>query len=262
MPRKQNRNSCSQPKVPTGCGTTGEIQTVQPFPIRGGLAENLGTPLPVLKAEIGKNAARAYSYVLSTVKLEHESTSFEQHGSAPNFQGGVLTLCTCKHQMRATQSAGDWKGVWLAGFSSRTIYDGKHWLFYLAKIDSAHESHADLWQAMKARTRNAKVADSHFLGDIFSPKSPFPTGSARFTPGRYITPSNHAHRQHRGDRGWRNDINYRHADRYRQPPLLVADPSKTFIWDEPLIFYACDHCRNFHKWSSLADLVANLKEAR
>lgn len=46
------------------------------------------------------------------------------------------------------------------------------------------------------------------------------------------------------------------------PALLVADPSQTLIWDEPIIFFAADHCRNFHKWSSLGDLVASLREAR
>jgi hypothetical protein len=259
---KQDRCGTTKTKSKPGCETAKAIQTVQPFPKIGSIADNLGIPLPVLKSEISDTTARAYSYVLSTVKLDHEFTSFKQFGSAPNFQGGVLTLCTCKHQMRATQSADDWKGVWLAGFTSRTIFDSKHWLFYLAKIDSAHESHADLWQAMKTRTRNAKVADRHFLGDVFRPKSPLPTGSARFTPSRYVTPSAHAHRQHRGDRGWQNDINYRHSDRYSHPPLLVADPSMTFIWDEPLIFYASDHCRNFYKWSSLSELLSNLRAAR
>lgn len=257
-------NLCATPKSKTKscCRSAKAILTVQPFPTSGPLADNLGVPLPVLMSEIEKAGARAYSYVLSTVKLAHDSTTFEQHGSAPNFQGGVLTLCTCKHQMRATQSASMWKGVWVAGFTSRTIHDGKHWLFYLAKIDSAHESHADLWKAMNARIRNAKVADLHFLGDMFSPKSPQPTGNARFTPGRYVTPPAHAHRQHRGDRGWRNDISYRHADKYRHPPLLVANTSKTFIWNEPLIYFAADHCRNFHKWPSLTGLVANLRESR
>lgn len=258
---KKYRCETSKARKNPGCHTTKEIVTIQPFPKNGTLAENLGLPLPVLKAEVGETWSRAYSYVLTTVKLDHESTSFEQHGSAPNFQGGVLTLCTCKHQMRATQSAEDWQGVWVAGFTSRTIHDGRHWLFYLAKIELAHESHADLWKAMKARTRNAKVADSHFLGDVFRPKTPNPTVNARFSPTRYVTPTAHAHRQHRGDRGWRNDINYRHAKKYRHPPLLVAHPSRTFIWDEPMIYFSHDHCRNFHKWS-FSDLVANLREAK
>ncbi|QDV56263.1 hypothetical protein [Rosistilla oblonga] len=256
---KNERCGIKAAKQKSDCHTIRDTQTVQPFPASGSLADNLGVPLPVLKQEIGKDNGRAYSYVLSTVKCDHQSTTFEQHGSAPNFQGGMLTLCTCKHQMRATQSADQWNGVWIAGFTSRTIHDGKHWLFYLAKIDSAHESHADLWQAMKAHTRNAKVADRHFLGDMFRPKLPLPTGKARFLPSCYVTPTAHAHRQHRGDKGWRNDINYRHSDRYSYPPLLAADPNKTFIWDEPMIFFAGDHCRNFHKWSSLSDLVSKLK---
>lgn len=163
--------------------------------------------------------------------------------------------------MRSTQSPDNWKGVWIAGFTSRTIYEGKHWLFYLAKIDAAHESHADLWKSMKVRTRNAKAADSNFLGDAFKPKSPHPTGKARFAPGRYVVPSAHAHRQHRGDRGWHNDISYRLAEKYRHPPLLVADPKNTFIWDEPLVYFPTDHCRNFRKWSSISDFVCNLREA-
>ncbi|MEZ5943939.1 MAG: hypothetical protein R3C18_21290 [Planctomycetaceae bacterium] len=258
----QNGDHCSTRRLGSNCDATGDVLTVQPFPSKGPLADNLGLPLPVLKSNIGKTDARAYSYVLRTVDLDHESTTFEQYGSAPNFQGGVLSLCTCKHQMRATQSVEDWGGTWIAGFTSRTMHDGRHWLFYLAKIESAHESHADLWQAMTARIRNAKVADRHFLGDVFRPKSPQPTGKARYSPNRYVTPAAHAHRQHRGDKGWHNDVNYYLAEKYGHPALLVADPHLTFIWNEPMIYFAADHCRNFHKWSSLADLVTSLREAR
>ena len=243
----------------SGCQTEEELQTVQPFPTSGPLSDNLGLPLPVLKSSIGMTDTRAYSYVLSTVGIDNDTSTFEQYGSAPNFQGGLLSLCTCKHQMRATQTSDDWKGVWVAGFTSCRIHDGRHWLFYLAKIESAHESHAALWKAMTTRTRNAKAADRHFLGDIFRPKSPEPTGNARYSPSRYVTPTAHAHRQHRGDKGWQNDINYYLAEKYGQPALLVADPRLTFIWDEPVIYFAADHCRNFHKWSSLADLIARLR---
>lgn len=51
----------------SGCQTVKEIQTVQPFPTSGPIAENLGLPLPVLKSKIGKERGRAYSYVLSNV---------------------------------------------------------------------------------------------------------------------------------------------------------------------------------------------------
>src|SRR5262249_56622494 len=117
-----------------------------------------GLPLPLLPARLGQLNDGAYSYVVRTVEWNHETVTFEQHGSAPNFQGDVLTLCTCKHQMRASRAAEDWRGVWLAGFTSRTILDGQHWLFYLARIQSAHESHADPLSHLGGRPPRAKAA--------------------------------------------------------------------------------------------------------
>lgn len=260
--KKKGRCSSRGMEVKSGCHAKREIETVQQFPTHGRLAENLGLPLPILKSQIGRTSARSYSYIVRTVKFDHETSTFEQHGSAPNFQGDVLTLCTCKHHMRASQDTQEWEGVWIAGFTSRTIYDRRHWLFYLAHIESAYESHVDLWKALKVRSKNAKAADAHFLGDVFRPKTPFPGGTDRFSPSRYVTPSAHAHRQHRGDKGWHNDIHYYLAVKYGYPPLLAANPQKTFLWDEPLIYFADKHCRNFHKWSSLSELISQLREAR
>ena len=61
---------------------------------------------------------------------------------------------------------------------------------------------------------------------------------------------------------WHKDINYRKAPKTRQPPLLVFDPQRTFLWEEPTIFFSEDHCRDYFKWSSLQKLVAQLREAR
>ena len=250
-------------RASSGCHGKQAIQTVQPFPETGLLANNSNQPLAILADRIRKVRGRAYSYIVSTVNLKPNTLGFEQHGSAPNFQGDVLTLCTCKHQMRSRLSADQWQDdVWLTGFTSRTIYAGKHWLFYLAKVDSAYDSHSDLWRSMVASTRNAKSAHVHFLGDIYKPKTPHPTENARFSPSRYVEPSVHVHRQMRSDRGWHNDINYDLAAKSRHPPLLVADPKQTFMWDEPMIYFGEDHCRDYFKWSSLQELVARLREAR
>ena len=253
---------CCERKASTGCYTSQAIQDVQPFPEHGLLPDNLNLPFAVLAPRIRGVRGRAYSYVVRSVKLDRSTTRFEQYGSAPNFQGDVLTLCTCKHQMRSSHSADEWQdNVWIAGFTSRTIYDGGHWLFYLAKIESAHESHSDLWNGMDVGSREAKVAHVHFLVDIYQPKKPGLSSSARYSPSQYYTPSFHVHRQNRGDNGWHNDINYRHADRYRHPPLLVADPHMTFLWEEPMISLNQDHCRNYFKWPSLKHMIDQLKEA-
>lgn len=164
--------------------------------------------------------------------------------------------------MRASQSADEWQdNVWIAGFTSRTIYKGEHWLFYLAKIETAQESHSDLWNSLGARPREAKMAHAHFLGDMYKPKKPRLSGAVRYSPNRYYTPSVHSHRKHRSDNDWHNDINYRHADKYRHPPLLVSDPHLTFLWSEPMISLKKEHCRNYFKWTSLKDVIDQLKEA-
>ena len=115
---------------------------------------------------------------------------------------------------------------------------------------------------MRAGSRNAKAAHVHFLGDIFKPKTPPPAADARFSPIRYVSPTLHAHRwrdEGGWHNGWYNNINYHLADKYGHPPLLVADPRKTFIWNEPMIYFDDDHCRNYRRWSSLQKLVAQFR---
>jgi hypothetical protein len=258
----KGRDHCSARKPGAGCLPARDTQTVQPFPTGGRLGANLGLPLPLLTARIGKDEGRAYSYIVRSVKWDHGPETFAQHGSAPNFQGGVLTLCTCKHRMRASQAAEDWRGVWLAGVTCRTLHGGKHWLFYLAQVEAAYRSHADLWNGVGAGTRNAKAAHLHFLGEVFRPRTPPPTGGARFSPPRYVAPPLHSHRW-LGEDGWHddwhNDISHRLAHKYGHPPLLVAYPQRTFLWNEPMVYFAQDHCRNFHKWSSVLELLAQLR---
>lgn len=256
---------CSSNKPEMGCHSVKDGRKVQPFPSKGLLHQNLDLPLPLLASRIGQIRESTYSYVVRTVKLdqEQEMAAFAQHGSAPNFQGGILTLCTCKHQMRSRLSADQWQdNVWIAGFTSRTIYDGKHWLFYLAKVKSAHDSQANLWNRMEAGSRNKKAAHLHYLGDLFKPRTPEPSGDAVFSPSRYLMPENHVHQKHPGDNGWKKDINYQHAVTSRHAPLLVADPRLTFLWKEPMIFFARKkHCRDYHTWSSLQDLLGLLRGA-
>lgn len=178
---------------------------------------------------MGQMNDQAYTYVVRTVKWDRETATFEQHGSAPSFQGDVLTLCTCKHQMRTSQAAEDRRGVWLAGLTSPTIYDGKHWLFCLAKIETAHESHAELWTSMTPASRRAKAAHVNYLGDLFTPETPLPTADDRFSPIRYFSPHLHSHRW-RDEDGWHNDshndINYHLADKFGPPRCLSPIPGE------------------------------------
>jgi hypothetical protein len=257
----KHHNRCSPIKTATGCHSLNDDQKIQAFPRNGILAKSANLPLPILASKMQMIEGKAYSYVVRTVSL-NEATNFDQSGSAPNFQGDVLTLCTCKHQMRSRLSVQEWEDdVWLAGFTSRTIHDGRHWLFFLAKVETAYESHSDLWNDVDADYRREKAAHLNYLGDLFKPTRPKPIGLARFSAGRYLMPSAHAHRRYPGDDGWKHDINYRHAVTSNHAPLLVADPRLTFLWEEPMIYFASKkHCRDYHTWSSLQELMDMLRK--
>ena len=260
----KKRNRCSTMKKPTGCHGVQDIENVQRFPTEGVLYRNANLPLLDLRSELRNVQDKARSYSVTSVTLRNsEPPSFEQTGSGPNFQGGVLTLCTCKHQMRSRLSVEEWEDhVWIAGFTSRTIYEGKHWLFYLAKVESAHRSHSELWSKLGAGSRNAKAAHLNYLGDIFKPRTPKLSGNAQFSPRRYVRPNKHAHRTEDNPEGWHNDISYWRADESRPAPLLRADPHLTFLWDGPQICFAPKkHCRDYCTWSSIADLFEKLREA-
>jgi hypothetical protein len=230
---------------------------IQPFPKHGDLAKNLDMPITKFIRRIG-GLKSGVSYVLSSVGLNRDTQLFEQRGSAPNFQGGCLTLCTCKHQMRSSLDAARWKDQWVAGFTGRRIYEGRHWLFFLTRVAIAQESHADLWNELPDEVRNMKSAHEHYLGDLFKPRGDV-SGTSRFGPRHYFAPSRHAHRRNSCDSGWQNDINYRHAKRYGHPSLLVGDPSLTFLWERPTIYYDGHHCRNFLKWNGITEFCCHLR---
>jgi hypothetical protein len=232
-------------------------ETPQLFPTSGSLVENTNLSYMELAEQLGNLEEAAYSYVLKSVHMDDSGQHFEQYGSAPNLQGGRLTLCTCKHQMRTSLDCCEWPGTWVAGFTSRRIHDGRHWLFYLTRVQKAYESHAELWENLPAGAREAKSAKENFLGDVFAPRGRV-AGDGRFDPRRYYTPSRHSHRRNSCDNGWHNDIDYWCADRFGRPSLLVGNPHLTFIWDEPLIAFDKKHCRNFKTWDSIAQLVRRL----
>jgi hypothetical protein len=231
----------------------------QSFPKIGLLSKNLNLTTSQLMKQIGKTREAAYSYIVATVKWDATNHGFEQRGSAPNFQGGSLTLCTCKHQMRSSLDVSDWPHKWLAGFTSRSLHEEVHWLFFLTRITDAHDSHFDLWRALPSAIRNAKTAEEHFLGDLFVPRRGVER-EGRFDPRNYVPPPKHSHHRHSCDNGWHNDIRYRHSKRFGRPPsLLVGDPQFTFLWEQPVVAFVEHHCRNFKKWGSVTELLQHLK---
>ena len=203
--------------------------TYQAMPRQGKLAENLDLPFKALLQKIAPfQQDTVYPYVVATVRNHNDR--LYQTGSGPNFQGGLITLCSCKHQMRTYPEVKSGKRVWIAGFTgSSGLVSNK--LFYLMMVSQTFESHYELWlsESIPEETKVAKAAHLDKFGDIYQPKVPLDDPYCHLS---YIAPcEDHVHCD---PCDWRKDINY--PDRHgRTPALLVGCPEYSFLWDTPEI---------------------------
>lgn len=201
----------------------------QAMPRSGRLAKALNLDCEDLSEKIAPfRQDTVYSYVIKTV--ECKDGRLRQWGSAPNFQGGLITLCSCMHRMRTSlQKTNSWKGLWIAGYTPKDL--GNH-LFYLMRVSEAFASHHELWfsNCIPKATRIKKAAHLDRFGDIYKPKS------ESVDPYRYrdyIRPcKGHVHRE---PPHWHKDINYSKGYQQRKPALLVGHPEYSFLWDKPEI---------------------------
>jgi hypothetical protein len=205
----------------------------QHFPASGPLAGNVDLDRDALVRQIGGLQGTAYCYILTTVK--DAGGEFAQVGTAPNFQGGLVTLCTCKGQMRAGRDVHAWEvgDIWIAGMAGAEAGPlGRGHLFYLMRVERAFASHRDLWAWLVAhapKAAQAKVADRHPLGDVYRPRDPC---GDPYDPRAYVPP--YRDHDHAGGEAWHEDINYQ-STYGRRPALLVGDPRHSFLWSEPRV---------------------------
>ncbi len=210
----------------------------QPFPQSGIISKNKNLTLEQLKQKLAgkcqsEPGTEAYAYILSSVSFDKNESCFVQKGSAPNFQGDYITLCTCKHYMRSSRAVDDWPKNWIAGFTSQSV--GTNYLFYLMQVEIAFESFRELWDAdiLSQRTKQAKNASHNSMGDLFRPLN----RTNDFAINSYAEPVwGHRHRCKNNPSGWHNDIFYRtKSGKHRLAPLLVGNPRFSFLWTKPLI---------------------------
>ena len=201
----------------------------QAMPKAGKLARNVNlNPESLVERLAQYKETTVYSYVVDTV--EYDDGRLYQTGSGPNFQGDLITLCSCKHLMRTFLKPEAWKGIWVAGFTGSTKL-GSNRLFYLMRVSLAFESHRDFWNSVCITddTKRSKATHLDKFGDVYQPKR---TTGRPYYYWHYVSPCrNHVHCE-LGD--WKRDIDYK--DRYgRRPALLVGDTEYSFLWDRPLI---------------------------
>ncbi len=231
----------------------------QPFPQSGQLAPNMNLALNTLRKQVaGQDQHVVYCYI--TTSMKYRDGQFVQKGCGPNFQGGLMTLCTCKHRMRTSMNARDWKGKWVAGFTSVMEYQRKNFLIYLMQVSDAFKSHYDLWfsKSIPLATKRAKAARLDVFGDIYQPQN---RSASPFKPKDYVKPvSNHVHAK--CSKGWHKDIDYKAGHSDRPAALLVGDPERSFLWVHPKSRLSSDRAnlpRNCKKYV-LRELLNQLEE--
>lgn len=222
----------------------------QEWPKDGKLKENMNKTLSALKEILEeKEGGESYAYVLTTVKADRDG-GFVQAGSAPNFQGGYITLCTCKHYMRTWREVSDWKGIWIAGFTGINVLgDYRNYLFYLMQVQEAFQSHKELWNWLNSTVKQAKNASQHRCGDVYEPTSNLRNP---FNPNHYRKPvKNHVHFK---NDDWHKDINYKNTKTEKHPALLVGSPAYSFIWSQPKIYFK-DKLPRTKKWNNIGEFI-------
>lgn len=211
----------------------------QPFPDKGPLASESQRNLSLAKLGRIANGDVVYLYVMTSI--EYQDQKFLQYGTGPNFQGDLITLCTCKHRMRSSMDASEWRGKWIAGFTGITEHQKRNFLVYLMQVSRAFESFRDFWENnISEETKNAKAAHVHKFGDIYKPKH---DGIRPYEVEDYEQPCKD--HDHRGC--WREDIDYQNGYSGRPAALLVGDQRNSLLWDERKIWYSQQLRRNCQK---------------
>ena len=165
-----------------------------------------------------------YAYIVQSV--EYDGSKFLQTGTGPNFEGGVITLCTCKHKMRASSRKvkEGWKSTWIAGFTGQRLFkDGRNYLFYLMRVGEAFPSQKALWDSLDIYTQKAKNALYNPLGDLYQPK-PLAEFKDKYEYSSYYKPCKE-HSHYKRDE-WKCDINYEGL----HPSLLLGEKDNSYLW--------------------------------
>jgi hypothetical protein len=218
----------------------------------------LASTLPSLRGQ------PVYAYIVTTIKTRPPDYRLQQTGCAPNFHGGRITLCTCKHKDRATFKPASnqddpWKKVWVAGLTSKTE-DPSRSLAYLMCVERSFLSQMDLWRELPDKCRRAKCASNSPVGDLYEPKPASKRGP--FDPLNYNAPvAGHAHSPGWRLNSWHNDIvRWRGSKPHR---LLLGQAAQSYRWTHTRMILKLNvigHSAHHRLYDSLAEFIDDLQE--
>lgn len=165
-----------------------------------------------LHSKLRTASGGCYAYPQHEIYLSDKGT-FLQTRSGPNWQGGVLTLATCKHYLRSTRPAQGWPGTWLAGFTPKI--NGENYLLYVAQVALAFENNQLLGDHLRKYDRKAYTAKNAFynvVGDVYPCNGP-----DAYDLRNYAVHPEHVRQElKKGAPKWHSDINYK-----RPAPVFI-----------------------------------------
>jgi hypothetical protein len=186
-------------------------------------------------------------YLYTQHEIFYDGGVIKQTRSTPNWEGGLVTFCNCKHNMR-TYQRDTWVGAWLVGLCPKECEDNT--MLFAGRIDRAFDSHYGLSHMVYRdypQVALHKLAHTNPRGDLYIPKHGFNLASSgrRYHHNTYIEPVNHcrAVETYRKSPGstmradgtvpkWWRDLEY--LQRGIRPQVFILQPcylfSKPMLW--------------------------------
>ena len=168
--------------------------------------------------KILRGADRIYVYPHHEIKLDNGN--LKQTRSGPNWEGGVVTMATCKHLLRTYNSLTG-KTV-ICGLTNKL--EGKNFLMYIGMIDKTFDSNLELGEYLDDEVFQIKCANGNRLGDIFKP---IDVNSDKYDIFNFEEPTgNHCRAEENDSKGnpkWWKDIEYSSRGGIR-PKCLILNP--------------------------------------
>ena len=218
----------------------------QPFPTSNSKIILVDARIP---QSLRKEPGEVFSYKLTTI--EESKGSLIQHGTAPNYQGGKITLCTCMHHHRTWPRIDI--GTWIAGFSDNASGNK---LFYLMRVEHTVYSFDAMWRSHFIANLAAKSGSRDIFGDLYEPVS-MKTSANPYNPAFYRHPiSGH---KHLARVAWQHDIKFRHWSTRKPHKLLVGEPGKSFLWRHSRYSYKKPPHPRFRFHETVTDFLKELK---
>lgn len=195
-----------------------------------------------LRNELSRGGQELYLYTQH--EIFYAGGILKQTRSSPNWDGGMVTYATCKHNMRTYGK--EWKGTWVAGLCPKRCKE--NCLLFCGRVCQVFDSNYLLSRFLRKEYPDVwkyKRAMINPRGDLYSPHMllrgeemydhrhfKIPLGHTRSTEFYNESPGSVSDREDGKIPKWWRDLEY--LQRGRRPPVFILTPcwlfSRPIVW--------------------------------